>query len=132
MSQANIQLVKEAFEAFFNGDVPGFVERTDPSVEWDHRGPDGVPFNKTYKGREGVVEFFQTIDETLGMDFFDLEEFFSAGDRVAVTGRFGWKVKSTGKSYESDFTMLFTVENGLVTHWKPIFDKTAEQLAFQA
>ena len=50
---------------------------------------------------------------------------------MVALGHFGWKVKSTGKPFESAFAMAYTVKNGKVTHWRPIFDRTAEVIAFQ-
>ena len=131
MSSANIDVVKQGYDAFLSGNIPAFIELMDSNVEWDHRGPDGVPFNKMYNGKEGVLEFFKTLDETLENTGFDIHEYFGEGDRVVALGHFGWKVKSTGKPFESAFAMAYTVKNGKVTHWQPIFDRTAEVVAFQ-
>ena len=61
MSQADIDLVKRGFERFLAGDVPGFVELVSDDVQWDHSGPAGVPFNRLYEGRAGVVDFFKAV-----------------------------------------------------------------------
>ena len=37
----------------------------------------------------------------------------------------------SGKEWDSDFAMTFTVENGLITYWRPIHDMTAEAEAYQ-
>ena len=131
MSRANIDIVKQGYAAFLSGDIPAFIELMDPAVEWDHRGPDGVPFNKMYKGKEGVLEFFETLDESFENTGFEVHEYFGEGDRVVALGHFSWKAKSTGKSFESDFAMVYTINNGKVTYWRPIFDRTAEVIAMQ-
>ena len=132
MSSANIDLIKQTFAAFLSCDIPAFIEMMDANIEWDHRGADSVPFNKMYKGKDGVGEFFATLDETLENTGFEVHEYVGDGDRVVALGQFGWKAKSTGKSYDSDFAMVYTVKNGKVTHWKPIFDRTAEVAIFQS
>lgn len=100
-------------------------------VTWDHTGPENVPLNKVYQGHAGIGEFFSILDETQDKVAFDVHELHGSGDRVVALGHFGWKVKATGKTWDSDFAMVFTVNNGLVTHWNIIFDKTAEAVAFQ-
>ena len=46
MSDANIQIVKEVYDAFRAGDGEGFLARVSDDVYWDHRGPEGPAFNK--------------------------------------------------------------------------------------
>jgi ketosteroid isomerase-like protein len=130
VSESNIQLVKQGFDKFLSGDIPGFLELMAEDVAWDHRGPSGVPFNRMYQGRAKVGEFFKTLAETSETLAFEPREFFAAGDRVVALGFFRFKVRATGKEWESDFAMAFTVQNDHVTHWKPIFDKEAEAAAF--
>ena len=131
MSERNIEIVKQSFDRFFAGDIPGFVEMLASDIEWDHRGPAGVPYNRMYEGRDGVVEFFKSIDEHLESISFDPREYFADGDRVVTIGHFHWKVKATGKDWASDFAFLYTLRDGRITHWKPIFDMGTEVLAFQ-
>ncbi len=131
MSDANIQLVKQGFDRFATGDIPGFLELMSDDVQWDHRGPEGVPFNRMYQGRAEVGEFFKTLAETSETIAFEPREFFSADNRVVALGFFRFKVIATGKEWESDFAMTFTVQNNHITHWKPIFDMGAEAAAVQ-
>ena len=131
MSEINIQIVKNGFEKFFARDIPGFLKLLADDVYWDHRGPEVVPFNRLYEGRESVGEFFKVLDETQEASIFEPREFFAAGDRVVCLGFFRYKVRSTSKEWESDFAMVFTVRNGEITHWRVIFDMGAEAAAHQ-
>lgn len=131
MVQSNIQVVKQGFERFTNGDVPGFLELMSEDIQWDHRGPEVVPFNRLYEGHAGVAEFLQTLDETSEMIAFEPREFFADDDRVVALGYFRFKVKATEREWESDFAMAFTVEDGVITDWRPIFDMGAEAAAFE-
>ena len=131
MSETNIQVVKNGFEKFFTGDIPGFLELLAADVHWDHRGPESVPFNRLYKGREDVGEFFKVLNEMQEASIFEPREFFAAGDRVVCLGFFQYKVYSTNKEWESDFAMAFTVRNKKITHWRIIFNMGAEAAAYQ-
>jgi hypothetical protein len=77
-----------------------------------------------------VAEFFRILGETQEVTVFETDEFLEAGNRVVVLGRYGFRVRATGKEWVSDYAMTYTVENGLVTHWKPIHDMGAEAVAF--
>lgn len=131
MSEANIQIVKSGFEKFFAGDIPGFLELLADDVFWDHRGPEVVPFNRLYEGRDDVGEFFKVMSEAQEATVFEPREFFATEDRVVCLGFFRYKVRSTNKEWESDFAMAFTVRNSRITHWRIIFDMGAEAAAFQ-
>ena len=131
MSDANVQLVRKGFELFLAGDIPAFLKLMAENVQWDHRGPAGVPFNRMYEGRTGVGEFFATLSETCETLAFEPREYFANGDRVVALGSFRFKGRATGKAWESDFAMAFTVQDGGVSSWRGIYDMTAEAAAFQ-
>ena len=132
MSERNIQIVKSGFERFLAGDIPGFLDLLDDDVHWDHRGPEGVPFNRLYEGRAAVGEFFQVLNETEEALVFEPREYFGSGDRVVCLGFCRWRVHTTQKEWESDFAMAFTVQNDKITHWRIIFDMGREAAACQA
>jgi len=131
MSEQNIQVIKNGFERFFAGDIPGFLELLTDDVRWDHRGPNVVPFNRLYEGREEVGEFFKVLNETQTASVFEPREFLAAGDQVVCVGFFRYKVHATNKEWESDFAMVFTVVNEKISHWRLIYDKGAEAAAVQ-
>ena len=131
MSETNIAVVKDGFEKFFTGDIPGFLQLLADDIHWDHRGPEIVPVNRLYEGPEDVGEFFKVLSETQEASIFEPREFFADGDRVVCLGFFRYRVRSTNKEWESDFAMVFTFRNGKIAHWSLIFDKGAEAAAHQ-
>ena len=131
MSEANITVVQEAFKRFSEGDLPGFLNLCADDIEWDHRGPNS-PLDKLYKGKEGVAEFLGTLSTTQEVLEFEPREYFSNGDRVVTLGRFQFKVIETGNEWASDFAMAYTLKDGLISHWRGIFDMTAESIAYQS
>ena len=130
MSEGNVQVVKNAFEKFFAGDIPGFLAFLTDDVFWDHRGPVGVPINRMYEGREDVGDFFRVLNETQEASVFETREFVSDDNRVVCLGFFRFKVHDTNKVWESDFAMAFTVRDGKISHWRLIHDAGAEAAAY--
>jgi ketosteroid isomerase-like protein len=127
----SIEVVKEMYAAFEEGDIPKFLNMCSDDCQWDHRGPEGPPINKLYTGRAGVAEFHKTLAETQETLEFEADEFFGSGDRVVVLGRCRFRVLATGKEWGSDFVGAYTVKNGQITHWKPVFDMSAEAAAYR-
>jgi ketosteroid isomerase-like protein len=72
MSQENVELVREAVEAFNRGDFDDALERMHPDIEWQT--PDTFPDAATYRGREAVREFWQTWRDTFRGFRVHLEE----------------------------------------------------------
>ena len=104
----------------------GFLARLSDDVCFDHRGPEGPTFNKVYEGKAAVGEFLGELaaaEEALVMED---REYFTNGDRVVVLGFMRFRDLTTGKEWESDFAMAVTVSDGLVTHWRVLFDMSLE------
>jgi ketosteroid isomerase-like protein len=62
MSQENVERVREAIEAMNRGDFEAAFEGAHPDLEWQTL--DAFPDAGTYRGPEGVREFFQIWRET--------------------------------------------------------------------
>ena len=130
MSDANIQLVQKVYEKFMGADLPGLLSLVSEDSRWDHRGPEGVPINRLYEGRDDVANFLTELGESQEVQEFEPREFFADGDRVVAIGFHRFRVNATGKVWESDWAHLFTIRDNLVAEWRPIHDMGAEAAAF--
>jgi ketosteroid isomerase-like protein len=127
----SVEVVRQIYDAFLEGDIPRMLGFLSEDCQWDHRGPYDVPIGRLFVGREEVAEFFKVLDETQETLEFEAREFFGSGNRVVVLGHHRFRVVETGKEWASDYAMTWTVENGLVTHWRTIHDMGAEAVAYQ-
>jgi ketosteroid isomerase-like protein len=55
----NADVVASAYEAFGRGDIPALVDLLDDRVEWSS--PMTLPQGGQYKGKDGVVRFFESV-----------------------------------------------------------------------
>jgi ketosteroid isomerase-like protein len=77
-----VNLVREGFEAW-NADDPQWVlNHMSPEVEWI--APERDPFPGTYKGYEGVQEFWTRWRNAVGQLKFTPDEVIDAGKHVVV------------------------------------------------
>ena len=87
-----------------------------------------VPFSGERTGKAGVAEFFKIVGET--------EEFQQFETRVHRAGRQGRGAhyravtKLTGRTFDSDFVMVFTLRDGKVAAFREFTNTAAVNAAF--
>ena len=121
-----IQLVQQAYADFGSGNTQGILDICTDDVVWTGYENPGVPFASTFKGKEGVSEFFQQLAENVDYSAFEPKEFFSDNNAVVVLGRHAGTVKKTGKSYDHDWCMVFRFRDEKLYHYF-VFVDTREQ-----
>jgi ketosteroid isomerase-like protein len=101
-------------------------------VEWNEP-PSGVaPFAGTRRGRDQVAAFFQSLGEQAEPLEFEPREFIAHGDRVIALGHYRFRARPTGKTWETDWVMVWTLAAGKVRRFQIYKDSAAEVAAFQA
>jgi ketosteroid isomerase-like protein len=128
-TQDSVAVVKAGFAAFGRGDLPGLLALMADDVEWVSPGT-GLPLAGTYRGRDGVADFFQKLSAETEILAFEPREFIGEGDRVIVVGWERVKVKPTDRTIELDWIMSFTVRDGKVAKYQQYTDTKALADAF--
>lgn len=127
----NTEIVQAGYEKFGSGDIAGLLSLFADDIDWATPHIENAPFAGTRLGLEEVREFFTLLDESEDIAFFEPSEFIAQGDKVVVLGRSKATVKSTGRSYETDWVHVFTVRDGKITNFAEFFDNAAATRAFQ-
>jgi ketosteroid isomerase-like protein len=86
---------------------------------------ENVTFAGTWRGREQVGRFFNTVAQAQDVIEFAPEDFIAQGDRVVVLGRFSSRVKSTGRVSASAWAHVWTVQDAKVTRFREYVDTAA-------
>ena len=127
----NTKVVQEAYAAFGHGDVQGILDRLTDDVIW--KGVYGaaayVPTSGERRGKAAVATFFKQVAETVKFSQFEPKEFVASGDKVVALGHYR-ATTSIGKSFEADFSMVFTLTNGKVSHFQEFTDSAAINAAY--
>lgn len=127
---ANIQVVKDAYTAYLRGDIQAVIESLSDNVEWV--APAIEPVAGTYRGPNDVATFFRKVNETSEFSSFDSREFIAQGDRVVVLGRYKGTARATGRVYDCEWAMAFTVVNGKISKFQEYTDTAAIAAALPA
>lgn len=122
------ELVENLYAAFTRGDIPFILDHISPDCRWSAPGT-GIPNAGHYTGPAGVAEFFQRLAASENVTRFEVKEYFTNGNSVIAIGSEACTIISNGKQAETDWAMLFRIENGKVTEWQSFYDTSAYMLA---
>jgi ketosteroid isomerase-like protein len=131
--QDNTRIVQDAYAAFARGDVQTLLGYFDDNIVWKPVTGAGahVPTAGERRGKAAVGEFFKTVSETVNFERFEPREFVAEKDKVVALGYYTAKAP-TGRRFESDFVMVFTLRDGKVVQFQEFSDSAAINAAYDA
>ena len=125
----NVQMVRDLYEAFGQGDVPTVLGAMDPDVQW--REAEGNPYQMSGAAWVGPDAILQNLFVKLGADWdgFTVQpkDFHDAGDTVVVEGRYTGTHKATGKILDAQYCHVFKIRNGKLTSFQQFVDTAQMQ-----
>jgi ketosteroid isomerase-like protein len=128
---ANISIVQKAYADFGAGNIEALVGAMSENVEWTEPAGGVAPFAGTHVGRPALMTFFRSMGELVQALEFEPQEFVAHGDRVIVLGRYKFVAKVTGKAWETDWVMIWTIVRGQIRKFQIYKDTGAEVEAFR-
>jgi ketosteroid isomerase-like protein len=113
MSQENVEVVRQAVEAYERGELEEMLTFVDPDGEL-HSAIVGGAEGSVYRGHDGFrrwhADFLETFEEVRN----EWSEFRDLGDLVLVFGRVKAQGRGSGVQLDSSMTWVFTVRYGKV------------------
>ena len=128
--QSNTQVIQTAYECFGRGDVPGILATLTDDVTWHVAPVENAAYTGTRHGKAGAADFFGTMAAEEDTLKFEPREFIAQGDKVAVIGHYEAKVKATGRTYETYWVHVFTMQAGKIADFREYTDTAAITHAF--
>jgi ketosteroid isomerase-like protein len=126
MSQKNLEIVREAFDAWERGDIDAILERCDEDIVITQAAElPGV--EPQQHGHSGVLEAFAIWPEQWDDFRISIVRSFETGDQVVVTTDQSGRSKHSGIEVTTQFTFLFKLRAGKITEWR-IFMREPEAL----
>jgi hypothetical protein len=128
----NLETVQHIYQCFMGNNIPGILEKLSDTVEWHHSGDPGViPHAGNYKGKDGVIRFFQTLAGNLAFSRVEISRLRAYNNRVLFDVNASCMAKPTGKPFSliSSQVMVFDA-NGNIKECEITGDMTAAESAF--
>ena len=121
---ANIEFVNGLFAAFGRGDLDYVIDAhaDDVVMESPVSQTSTLPWAGLRRGRQELVEYFEAMAANVRPEAFQNVVFTASGDRVVVEGSNPGTVIATGKRYEHDWVMVFTIQDGKVQRFRHFYD----------
>ena len=128
---SNLDLVKQVYQAFAEGDVPTVLGALSPEIDWTEA--EGFPYAGTYHGPRAVLEgvFMRLGSEWNGFAAIP-DEFIDGGDTVVVLGKYRGTYKKTGKSFQANFAHVWKMQDGKAGRFIQYVDTLLVHRALQA
>jgi ketosteroid isomerase-like protein len=123
MSQENIETVKALYAAFGRRDMGEIVKRVSPSLEIVQSSE--LPWGGTYRGVEGLQQFFGKLMAHLDNRGLPIERYLDAGDHVVAIGRTQGTVKANGKQFDVPLAHVWQIRDGRAVRFSPCIDNPA-------
>lgn len=121
-----LEVVRLRNEAFNHKDVEAYLALSDPDVVYDQ--PRELPGAGSYRGHEGIREYFANLAAAWEAATAEIEELIDAGDAVVSIGHTEYKGRASGASVDKPFAIVWKFRDGRVVRGEFYFDR-AEALA---
>jgi uncharacterized protein len=121
MSQENVEVVREAFEAFDRDDWDAFLGSLDSEVEWITTGQ--FVGGQLYRGHAGVRQFVDTLRGEFDEFRAQPENFAAARDVVVVDARVTGIGKQSRAPVEVRFTVVASIRDGKVVRFRNFLER---------
>ena len=112
MSDDNVRVAKQTYEAFGRGDVPAVLENFHSDVEW--HAAEGLPWGGVHTGPNAVAEnVFGAVMAEIDGFALNIDRFIEGNDDVVlVLGRYSGTGKKGGKSLDAAFAHVWELDDG--------------------
>ncbi|HEY7151936.1 MAG TPA: nuclear transport factor 2 family protein [Solirubrobacterales bacterium] len=112
MSQENVEVARQMYEAFNRGDVDAFLERCAP--EFEFRDLPQLPGSGVFVGPDGFRAWWNQLTDAFEDLRFDPTDFIDAGDRVVVAIHATGSGRGSAAKVEMQMSNVWTLNDGMV------------------
>ena len=117
MSEENVELVRDGYDDFNSGNIPGLIARLADDVEWVEPGGGNAP-SGTFRGPDSVAnDVFPSVAENSDEFSCKAESARDEGDTVIVDARFAGRSKS-GTDLDVAAEHVWQIQDGKVTEFE--------------
>lgn len=118
----NLELTQEIYASLGKKDISAVFANLADDVEYVIPGSPDIPYSGVFNGKEEVGRFYKTLFETVQLTSNDVKSMTPEGQKVIVQGAFTGVAKLTGKTFQSDWVIIWTFLNGKVKQHHAFLD----------
>ena len=122
----NVAVVREFFATLERGDFPGVIDFVGEEVDWQspvtRTHPQEIPWSSIRRTKEEVAAFFKELGQNVKPEGFELFKISAQDDRVVVEGKNRGTVSKTGRTYEHEWVMIFSIRDNKIIRFRHYYD----------
>jgi ketosteroid isomerase-like protein len=120
MSRENVEIAKQAIDAFNGTDIDVFTALTTPDFEWS---PSMVAIEgEIFRGRDGIEKYFGSLNNAWERFHILRDGFRDAADLVIMLGRLEGRGKASGVQVVESLGMVFDFRDGEISRIRGYLD----------
>ena len=132
----NVAVVREFYATLERGDLPGVIEFVAEEIDWQspvtRSHPPEIPWSSIRRTKQEVAAFFKELGQNVKPEGFELFKISAQDDRVVVEGKNKGTVRKTGRTYEHEWVMIFSVRDNKIIRFRHYYDTADLVGAFRA
>jgi len=117
-------IVQTIYAAYGAADMQALKDTLSDDIVWIYHGTDEIEHAGTYRGKDGVMGFFDDVNAHIDYLDFQPNQFLAQGSTVVVLGQEKQKIRRNGEILEQGWVQIYSVNNGLIDRMEE-FSNTA-------
>jgi ketosteroid isomerase-like protein len=110
MSQENVEVVRQMFDAWNRGDFDAAWALCDSQFVIDRSR--SIMDSRIYSGTKEVEQFWSDWRNAWAATRWEIDDYVDAGEDVVILGRFYGRGAESGAAVEANISQVMTVRNG--------------------
>jgi len=117
--QANLELVREIYDAVGRGDVAAILDRVTDDVDWAaEAASDAAPWYGPRAGKTGVASFLRDLADSIEITQFDPHSFAAGDDDVHLLVRWTYRSIATGQQASMTMHHYWRIRDGRAEYFR--------------
>jgi uncharacterized protein len=131
MNRSNLDIAQNLLMQIGSGALPeAIAAEMDEAVVLEIPGDEGaMPWIGRRSGRRAVADFIADQRSLLTSNMFRVDDILVSERRAVVIGALSATLKANGRTIETDFAIVLTIANGMITRFQMLEDSYAVSAA---
>jgi uncharacterized protein len=131
MNRSNLDIAQNLLMQIGSGALPeAIAAEMDEAVVLEIPGDEGaMPWIGRRSGRQAVADFIADQRSLLTSNMFRVDDILVSERRAVVIGALSATLKANGRTIETDFAIVLTIANGMITRFQMLEDSYAVSAA---
>lgn len=121
-ARSHVDLLKFLYGRRAAGDIEPLLNAVSDDIEWCSMGQPGtLPWSGTWKGKSGVVAFFEAVAGAVDVVAFDLLDHMADEEQIAFLCKVSFRPKGSIRIREEQKVDIFTIRDGKIVKFWEVF-----------